>query len=420
MGGGGESKYKGIIQRMKDEVKYLGVNAKNFLPILDSWASKMKPLSEDWKLILDYAIEIRTALAKTAGEDMAAALKRIEAQKELVKETQDAAIEGEKKFWTEVAEGYAQGMIDGKDYFNMMVYEFIRMQDQLAKDTGGALDVDDIMNWTEPMKEKFKALQELGKELAGLDLTNLNEQLARGLISKRDWSTALEGMLHKYRAFPAVIQYIQTEIDSVIASYDQFDTVVGQGIEDLGNGIADAFASAVMYGDDLSDTLKKLAIDIGFAYMKALMFKYVLEPLGFGTGGFSVGSKKSSSGGGWLGTILSFFAGAKGGVFSSGKLSPFASGGVVGKPTVFPFAGGIGLMGEKGSEAIMPLSRTANGDLGVKADTAGSTIVNMSINAIDAKSFTDLLKKNKGLFESMVVENLNRNGGIRKTIQGVS
>jgi len=66
----------------------------------------------------------------------------------------------------------------------------------------------------------------------------------------------------------------------------------------------------------------------------------------------------------WMGIPL-----AKGGVIDQGRLLPYARGGIVDKPIVFPMAGGMGLMGEKGPEAVMPLARTASGDLGVK--TAG-------------------------------------------------
>ena len=37
------------------------------------------------------------------------------------------------------------------------------------------------------------------------------------------------------------------------------------------------------------------------------------------------------------------------------------------KPTLFPMAQGMGLMGEAGPEAIMPLKRGANGKLGVQS-----------------------------------------------------
>jgi hypothetical protein len=70
----------------------------------------------------------------------------------------------------------------------------------------------------------------------------------------------------------------------------------------------------------------------------------------------------------------------KGGVFNQG-LVPFGSGGLVVRPTIFPFAGGVGLMGEKGAEAIMPLGRTPGGDLGVKALVGGGITVNVHNNA---------------------------------------
>jgi len=59
---------------------------------------------------------------------------------------------------------------------------------------------------------------------------------------------------------------------------------------------------------------------------------------------------------------------ADGAAFSKGKVTPFADGGVVGSPTVFPMANGMGLMGEAGPEAIMPLKRGKNGKLGVQAE----------------------------------------------------
>jgi phage-related minor tail protein len=59
---------------------------------------------------------------------------------------------------------------------------------------------------------------------------------------------------------------------------------------------------------------------------------------------------------------------AKGNVFSGGDVVPFAKGGVVSRPTVFPMANGAGLMGEAGPEAILPLKRNAQGQLGVQSD----------------------------------------------------
>ncbi len=69
---------------------------------------------------------------------------------------------------------------------------------------------------------------------------------------------------------------------------------------------------------------------------------------------------------------------AKGNVFQGGNVIPFARGGIVDRPTVFPMARGAGLMGEAGPEAVMPLTRIG-GDLGVKA-AGGNTEVNIYNN----------------------------------------
>jgi lambda family phage tail tape measure protein len=64
-------------------------------------------------------------------------------------------------------------------------------------------------------------------------------------------------------------------------------------------------------------------------------------------------------------TIPGFALSANGNVFAQNGIQRFARGGVVNQPTVFPFANGVGLMGEAGPEAIMPLKRGRDGKLGV-------------------------------------------------------
>jgi phage-related minor tail protein len=63
---------------------------------------------------------------------------------------------------------------------------------------------------------------------------------------------------------------------------------------------------------------------------------------------------------------------------------PFASGGIVSSPTLFKFAGGTGLMGEAGPEAIMPLKRGRGGKLGVAAG-GGLAPMNLTVN-IDSRT----------------------------------
>jgi hypothetical protein len=92
-----------------------------------------------------------------------------------------------------------------------------------------------------------------------------------------------------------------------------------------------------------------------------------------------LGNKLFPKGGGGL---LSFLGGlfgfAKGAPFANGlPVTAFASGGVVSSPSVFPMRGSLGLMGEAGPEAIMPLKRGRDGRLGVEG---GGGVTNITYN----------------------------------------
>lgn len=78
---------------------------------------------------------------------------------------------------------------------------------------------------------------------------------------------------------------------------------------------------------------------------------------------------------------------ANGDAFIGGRITAFASGGVVSRPTLFAMAGGAGLMGEAGPEAIMPLSRGSDGKLGVKASGGGGG--NVTVNVVNQAAGTE-------------------------------
>lgn len=102
-------------------------------------------------------------------------------------------------------------------------------------------------------------------------------------------------------------------------------------------------------------------------------------------GGFAGGSSGVASGAkaGKVGVK----ANAKGDVYSSPSLSQYSNQ-VVSSPTLFAFAKGgapnLGLMGEAGSEAIMPLKRGPDGSLGVRATgnsvASGDTIIHQTFH----------------------------------------
>jgi lambda family phage tail tape measure protein len=88
------------------------------------------------------------------------------------------------------------------------------------------------------------------------------------------------------------------------------------------------------------------------------------------TSGSTVTAGQANAWTGSAGSSTAVAGWAKGGLFESGIVKAFAKGGVYNRPTVFPMANGMGLMGEAGPEAVMPLRRSAKGELGVVATNA--------------------------------------------------
>lgn len=86
--------------------------------------------------------------------------------------------------------------------------------------------------------------------------------------------------------------------------------------------------------------------------------------------------------------VSSIFGGLFGGAGGGLPAAPFADGGIVASPTYFGAGGSLGLMGERGAEAIMPLARGPNGQLGVVANGGGrATSVTVNIQTPDVESF---------------------------------
>jgi phage-related minor tail protein len=140
-----------------------------------------------------------------------------------------------------------------------------------------------------------------------------------------------------------------------------------------------AFTSAVAGGRRFDDVLKSLALRLSNMALTAA-FKPLTQGLASG-----LQSLFGSLGGANLGSSDADKAIAA----SLADVQPFAAGGVIAKPTYFPLApGALGLGGEAGPEAILPLARGPDGRLGVAAG-GGGTAANVTINIAtpDAASF---------------------------------
>ena len=309
------------------------------------------------------------------AQRMAESAKNI--QKELA-EAAEATAQGVAEYWSETAWEYQQGLLDAQEYFDML-------QGRLAKATEG----------TDEWRTIFSELQSVASSIASDQIDALNESLKAGKISTDEYKVAVEALKAQFEGLPNV----QKSIDDAQKNISSTVKESTSALRELGMTFTSAFEDAIFSGKGLRDVLDGLLEDIA----RIIIRTQILQPL-FG----------GLLGGGLFGGL------AKGGVIESGKVQPFASGGIVRRPTLFPMAGGAGLMGEAGPEAIMPLKRTATGDLGVKAEGAGQTNITVNISAVDAKSFADMMSQNKGIVQSIIIENILSSGQVRKVIRGAA
>jgi len=138
----------------------------------------------------------------------------------------------------------------------------------------------------------------------------------------------------------------------------------------LSSSFSRAFENAAIKGRSLGDVFRRLALDLS-----ALTLDAALKPLSDAlASGFANG----------FGALTQS---AKGNVIAAGRVQPFAKGGVVNSPLLFPLRNGTGLAGEAGPEAILPLKRGADGRLGVAGGGGRPVSITFNVTTPDAESF---------------------------------
>jgi phage-related minor tail protein len=146
---------------------------------------------------------------------------------------------------------------------------------------------------------------------------------------------------------------LTTTLDSIQGRTDS----IAVSVNGFAGAMTRAFTQATTGGKQFDDVLKSLALRLS-----SLTVQNAFRPISQGLTGLLSGA---------------------------GSITPFASGGVIGAPSYFPLAnGGLGLAGEAGPEAIVPLSRGSDGRLGVSLAGGGQPAnVTVQIATPDAQSF---------------------------------
>ena len=241
----------------------------------------------------------------------------------------------------------------------------------------------------------------------------LEMYLAKGEISFETYQKALKDLDHQFNPTTKAIDQLKTSITGVAS------TALTSTFDAIGKSLAAGASGASTFEDSMKSIVAQAASAAGQLMMTAGL-KLMLGPewpLGLAlflagggmeiVGGYMSYSSSSRSNGtstsaeAQLAALTAYYQQAE--QFNSqsaskGALHGYAQGGVPGglsayrngiydSPQFFRFASG-GVFGEAGAEAIMPLTRTPSGDLGVKSAGGGMT-VNVINNASGYEAKTE-------------------------------
>lgn len=234
-------------------------------------------------------------------------------------------------------------------------------------------------------------------EAAKAEQELLNDALEMGIITQQEYAASMDQVIAKYGE-------LEEETKQNIVTLGDFASSMAQTMSNAFMSIIDGTKSV---GDAIKDMIKQIISE----FIKLAVINPLINSIFGGVSGFS--------------PLPAFGGFAKGSAFGGGRVIPFADGGVVGGPTMFPMKGSrTGLMGESGPEAILPLSRGPGGKLGVNAEGVGGgrpIVFNMSYSFQGGITEADLARATPKIVEQTkrsVVESVQRGGTFAKSLRG--
>lgn len=258
---------------------------------------------------------------------------------------------------------------------NRLVDELTRDVVQLALEinaAGGQIDI-------KPFEDLINQISEGNVALADKEyqqgLKEIGDRAAEGAIGLLEFTDAAELQSQ-------AIQGAKGGISSYLESIGTLSENISNVALNAFSALEDAIVSLTMTG---KFSFKDFALSVIEDLTRMVTRMLIIAPILQFIQSLIPGGGGALSGANALSTTKLVPGGifANGGTFANG-IQPFASGGIVNSPTLFKFANGgagrLGLMGEAGPEAIMPLKRGRDGKLGVAGGGGTSVVVN-----VDAK-----------------------------------
>ncbi|ALY55731.1 phage tail tape measure protein [Pseudomonas aeruginosa] len=263
----------------------------------------------------------------------------------------------------------------------------------------------------EEYEKRLAALRKAHQDLRDTVVSNYDQMTA----AQSDWSNGASGAWN---------DYLESARNVAGQTHDLFTNAF--------RAMEDAVATFATTGKlSFSDFAKSILADMARIATRAAASQALSSLFG---GFFGGGNAAAQSGVDNLMSNSGLFA--NGGAFAGG-VQMFATGGaftnsVVSTPTAFGMSGGrLGVMGEAGPEAVMPLTRTSSGALGVRAMGGGGSQINVEVN-IASDGSANVSSSQPGLdqfgrdigtfveqkYRQLLARDLRRDGAIGRAING--
>ncbi|MCX2891617.1 phage tail tape measure protein [Pseudomonas sp. DCB_BI] len=433
-----------ILAEYKNHQKELDAAQKAGLISQESYAAQRAAIIEQQKVEVTNAYEAEIqALEEAKGRSSTSAQQRIQLDQKIA-DARVAMVKAQKDADTELSvlatneQGrlakQARAVQTYTDALDQQVLA-LRQQGQRSADSLGLGDrqrglqdqqngITDRMN-----QQRLDLANQYGDGSRGMSLDEYNQKLAALSKTERDLQ---ETTIANYDAMTAAQGDWRKGASSAFQNYlDQARDVAGQTKSLFTNAFTsmeDAVVNFAMTGKfSFADFTKSILADMVrietqraasgllgslVSWGATAASAYFGGGSGNGMAAGSAGAVSSNLGASQAGYGSAYFPQALGGAWSNG-VQMFANGGaftnsIVSTPTAFGMAGGkLGVMGEAGDEAVMPLTRTSGGQLGVRAVGGGSGTA-ISLSAPISLVMKDRSNEGMQLDQALLQQNMQK------------
>ena len=275
----------------------------------------------------------------------------------------------------------------------------------------------ELDNIAKKIEENHKAFKESKRVFTGggFDASTFNEitkelEVVDGFLYNASSELGIAIPSATQKAIDKFKELNNTALENIKNKTENIQMIIAEGINNGITKMSEGFARALVFGENLKDTLRNMAQNVLSRIIAILIEQIVREQILVKLGNFKIGQATtllsierliteqkrqqqaaSAGGSGSMGSSLVSFA------------SKFlASGGSVQKDQPY-------MVGEQGPELFVP-NQTGQIQQSARGGNGGSTNVNFTINTVDASGFEDLLVRSRGTITQLINSAVNERG----------